>query len=243
MSTHDPTPTEGADLYVARTIDRSKDAPAPEQKKYDADSIEVLEGLEAVRLRPGMYIGETDETGLHHLVYEVVDNSVDEALAGFCNTVQVTIHLDGSLTISDNGRGIPVSWKDDQKKSAAEVVMTVLHSGGKFSNDSYKHSAGLHGVGVSCVNALSEWLEMEIRRDGRAHWMRFQRGVPVSSPGTPDAPLTVRGPASDTGTTIRFKPDPTIFSTIEFNYDRLALRFRLLGHRRSDVRERTAMPA
>ena len=189
----------------------------------------MLEGLEAVRLRPGMYIGETDETGLHHLVYEVADNSVDEALAGFASYLDVTIHLDGSLSVHDDGRGIPIEWKPDQDKSAAEVVMTVLHAGGKFSNESYKHSAGLHGVGVSCVNALSEWLEMEIHRDGKAHWMRFERGKPVSSSGTSEEPLTLRGPTTDTGTKISFKPDPTIFSTVEFSFDRLLQRFTQLA--------------
>ncbi|MBK8010880.1 MAG: DNA topoisomerase (ATP-hydrolyzing) subunit B [Deltaproteobacteria bacterium] len=211
-----------------RALDRQSQVAAP-SKGYNADSIEVLEGLEAVRLRPGMYIGETDASGLHHLVYEVVDNSVDEALGGHATLVSVTIHVDGSLTVTDNGRGIPVEWKHDLNRSAAEVVMTVLHAGAKFSNDSYKQSAGLHGVGVSCVNALSEWMEMEISRDGRVHWMRFERGKPVSLPGTPEAPLTVKGESSSTGTSIRFKPDKEIFSTVTFNRERLAERLSQLA--------------
>lgn len=176
-----------------------------------------------------MYIGETDVTGLHHLVYEVVDNSVDEALSGHASKVVVTIHVDGTLSVSDDGRGIPVDWKPEQNKSAAEVVMTVLHAGGKFSNDSYKHSAGLHGVGVSCVNALSTYLEMEIRRKGRIHWMRFERGKPVSDSGTAEAPLTVRGETDETGTRIVFKPDETIFSTTTFNFERLSTRLMQLA--------------
>jgi DNA gyrase subunit B len=223
------TPTEAPekDAFKVRSLERS--ASLAGSKEYTGSSIEVLEGLEAVRLRPGMYIGETDATGLHHLVYETVDNSVDEALAGHASLVEVRIHVDGSLTVADDGRGIPVDWKVEQNKSAAEVVMTVLHAGGKFSNETYKHSAGLHGVGVSCVNALSEFLEMEIHRGGRIHWMRFERGKPVSSSGTPEEPLTVKGPTTKTGTIQRFKPDPTIFSTTVFSYDRLATRLMQLA--------------
>ena len=213
--------------FTARAKDRT--AVEDEQRDYTGDSIEVLKGLEAVRLRPGMYIGETDATGLHHLVYEVVDNSVDEALSGFASQITVTIHVDGSLTVQDDGRGIPVDWKSEEEKSAAEVVMTVLHAGGKFSNDTYKHSAGLHGVGVSCVNALSDWLEMEICRKGRIHWMRFERGHPVSSRGTPEAPLEVRGETERTGTRITFLPDDTIFSTTTFSFDRLSSRLSQLA--------------
>jgi len=216
-----------ADDFKVRAKERTDDAGSG--KEYTAASIEVLEGLEAVRLRPGMYIGETDVTGLHHLVYEVVDNSVDEALAGHASFVNITIHVDGSLSVSDDGRGIPVEWKPEQDKSAAEVVMTVLHAGGKFSSDSYKHSAGLHGVGVSCVNALSEWMEMEISRAGRTHYMRFERGKPVTESGSPEAPLRVTGEAAKTGTRITFKPDDTIFSTVTFNYDRLATRMMQLA--------------
>ncbi len=211
----------------ARAIERSDDS--ERQVEYGANSIEVLKGLEAVRLRPGMYIGETDTTGLHHLVYEVVDNSVDEALAGFASGVEINIHVDGSLSVSDDGRGIPVGWKPDEDKSAAEVVMTVLHAGGKFSSDTYKHSAGLHGVGVSCVNALSEYFEMEIAREGRLHWMRFERGVPVTDSGTAEAPLTIRGTTEKTGTYITFKPDETIFSTTTFSFERLSARLMQLA--------------
>ena len=219
---------EAPDQYSAKVVDR--DALIEKQvKDYDGTSIEVLEGLEAVRLRPGMYIGETDATGLHHLVFEVVDNSVDEALAGHAKLISVIIHVDGSLTVRDDGRGIPTDWKPDQNKSAAEVVMTVLHAGGKFSNETYKHSAGLHGVGVSCVNALSEWLEMEIQRGGKTYWMRFERGKPASTSGTPDSPLTVKGAADRTGTQITFKPDGKILSVLDFSFDRLATRFMQLA--------------
>ncbi len=228
MSNDIEKPLGEADQYSVKTVDREASS-APTGREYDGASIEVLEGLEAVRKRPGMYIGETDVTGLHHLVYEVVDNSVDEALAGYASRVVVTIHVDGSLSVADDGRGIPIDWKPDQNKSAAEVVMTVLHAGGKFSNDTYKHSAGLHGVGVSCVNALSEWLEMEIDRGGKTYWMRFERGRPVSSSGTPDAPLTVKGKADRTGTRIHFKPDGTILSALTFEFDRLQNRFMQLA--------------
>ena len=215
--------------FNARSVDRKSTDGEEEQRDYDASSIEVLEGLEAVRLRPGMYIGETDATGLHHLVYEVVDNSVDEALAGFATRTVVTIHVDGSISIKDDGRGIPVDWKEDQNKSAAEVVMTVLHAGGKFSSETYKHSAGLHGVGVSCVNALSSWLELDIHRDGRQHWMRFERGTPVSPSGSAKEPLTVKGATEQRGTSISFMPDDTIFSTTTFSFERLSARLSQLA--------------
>ena len=187
---------------------------------YDSSSIKVLEGLEAVRLRPAMYIGSTGEMGLHHLVYEVVDNSVDEALAGYCTEIQVVIHIDDSITVVDNGRGIPVDIKEEFGISAAEIVMTKLHSGGKFDSNSYKVSGGLHGVGVSCVNALSEALHLEIWREGYTWEMDYERGLPKG-------PLTRAGKAGKkTGTKITFQPDGTIMDELKFNFDTLATRLR-----------------
>jgi DNA gyrase subunit B len=198
-------------------------------KEYGAGQIQVLEGLEAVRKRPSMYIGSTDARGLHHLVYEVVDNSIDEALAGYCTNIEVMIRPDHSVRVVDNGRGIPIEVIPKYQKSALEVVLTMLHAGGKFDNNAYKVSGGLHGVGVSAVNALSEWLEAEVRRDGKLYKQRYEFGKAVT-------PLTAVGEAIQTGTTITFKPDKTIFETLEFNLDTLANRLRELAFLNKGVR-------
>ena len=187
--------------------------------KYDEADIQVLEGLEPVRKRPGMYIGSTDTRGLHHLITEVVDNSIDEALAGYCNHIKVIINKDGSCSIIDNGRGIPCGIHKTENKSAVEVVLTKLHAGGKFGGEGYKISGGLHGVGLSCVNALSEWLEVIVEQSGKIHKQLYKRGVPQE-------PLRVIGDTAKTGTTVTFMPDFEIFETLDFNYDELRSRFR-----------------
>lgn len=187
--------------------------------KYDENDIQVLEGLEPVRKRPGMYIGSTDSRGLHHLVQEIVDNSIDESLAGYCDTIKITLNKDGSCTISDNGRGIPCGMHKTEHKSAVEVVLTKLHAGGKFGGEGYKISGGLHGVGLSCVNALSEWLEVIVHQDGKIHEQLYRRGIP-------QYPLKVTGTCEDTGTTVTFMPDDEIFETLDFDYNLLKARFR-----------------
>ena len=187
--------------------------------KYDEGDIQVLEGLEPVRKRPGMYIGSTDTRGLHHLITEIVDNSIDEALAGYCDHIKVIINRDGSCTVIDNGRGIPCGIHKTENKSAVEVVLTKLHAGGKFGGDGYKISGGLHGVGLSCVNALSEWLEVVVEQSGKIHKQLYKRGVPQE-------PLKVIGDTAQTGTSVTFMPDIEIFETLDFNYDELKSRFR-----------------
>ena len=200
------------------------------EAQYSANSIQVLEGLEAVRKRPSMYIGDIGERGLHHLVYEVVDNCIDEAMAGFCTDVEVTILEDNSVRVKDNGRGIPTGMHEKEHRSALEVVLTVLHAGGKFDKNSYKVSGGLHGVGVSCVNALSDLLVAEIHREGKVFVQKYSKGKPITD-------VQVVGTSADTGTTITFHPDPSIFQqTTVYKYDTLANRLRELAFLHTGIR-------
>ncbi|HID28102.1 MAG TPA: DNA topoisomerase (ATP-hydrolyzing) subunit B [Methanosarcinales archaeon] len=198
-------------------------------KVYTANNIQVLEGLEAVRKRPSMYIGSTDLSGLHHLAYEVIDNCIDEAVVGYCNNIEVYINPDNSITVQDNGRGIPVDLHEEYNRPAVEIVLTMLHAGGKFDTNTYKVSGGLHGVGISVVNALSEWLEVEIRRDNKIYFQRYENGIPIKE-------LTIIGNTKNTGTKITFKPDKNIFESVVFNFDILYNRLRELAFLNKGVR-------
>ncbi len=199
-----------------------------EKEEYSASNIQVLEGLEAVRKRPAMYIGDISEKGLHHLVYEVVDNSIDEAVAGYASHIEVTINTDNSITVVDNGRGIPVDMHEKEHKSALEVVLTVLHAGGKFDKGSYKVSGGLHGVGVSCVNALSTYMRAEVRRNGKVYAQEYSCGKPTTG-------LEIVGESDTTGTTVTFKPDASIFTVTVYDYSILANRLRDLAFLNSGI--------
>ena len=199
------------------------------EHEYGGSEIQVLEGLEAVRKRPGMYIGSTSESGLHHLVYEIVDNAIDEALAGFCDEITVTINDGDTITVTDNGRGIPVDTQPQTGRPALEVVFTVLHAGGKFGGGGYKVSGGLHGVGASVVNALSEWLEVQVHKDGKIYEMKFARGAITQE-------MKIVGETDRTGSVITFKPDPEMFDTITFSYETIHTRMRQQAFLNAGVR-------
>ena len=217
---------QAKDEIAVSTVSSDRPAAISENQKYNAAQIDKLEGLEAVRKRPGMYIGDPDERGLHHCVFEVLDNSIDEHLAGYCSRIDVSIHVDGSVSVRDNGRGIPVDMHPKFKMPAVELVLTNLHAGGKFGQGAYKYSGGLHGVGAKCVNALSDWFKVEVSRDAKVYHMAFERGKTTEK-------LSVIGELKNkkiTGTLITFLPDPTIFTiTTEFKFERLASRLRELA--------------